>query len=231
MTTLIRPDARLLSAVPFLKQGGRCVDVGTDHAYLPIYLVRQGICSRALACDINQGPLQSAKEHIAAAGLENQIDTLLTDGLHGVEPFAPSDILIFGMGGELIVKILEEAPWVRDPNIGLILQPMSRAAILRRYLGSHGFAIREEALSRSGKIYQTIHAVYCGENTVYNEEELLLGRWNIENNPPLFGAFVEHERSVLENVKRGKERSPGTDVSEEERMIRILTNRLEKLQA
>ena len=216
MTTIIQPDARLLSAVPFLKPGGRCVDVGTDHAYLPIYLVHRGICSAALACDINQGPLQSAREHIAAAGLEGAIGTRVTDGLHGVEEFAPDDVMIFGMGGELIVKILDEAPWVRNPGIGLILQPMSRAAILRQYLVSHGFAILGEGLSRSGKIYQTVHAVYCGKNTAYNEEELLLGRWNIETNPPLFADFVRHERTVLEKVLQGKARSQTADTAEEQ---------------
>lgn len=224
------PDARLLSALPFLTHGGRCIDVGTDHAYLPIHLVANGICREALACDINEGPLASAREHILEFGLADRIDTRLTDGLHGLCDYSPDDIMIFGMGGELIVKILQEAPWVKDREIGLILQPMSRASVLRQYLTQNGFAITGEALSKSGRIYQTLHARYCGKNETYTEEELLLGRQNILNPSPLFCEFVRHELSVCQKVIRGKERSESADCSDERRMERILIERLEKLQ-
>lgn len=229
MSIIPRPDNRLLSAVPYLTRGGRCIDVGTDHAYLPIYLVSEGIVSRAVACDINQGPLESAKEHIRAAGLENQIDTFLTDGLQGLDDFGADDIMIFGMGGELIIKILQEAPWVRDEGVGLILQPMSRANLLREYLVENGFEILGESLSRSGRIYQTIHACFCGKNSHYTEEELLLGRRNIEKNPPLFADFVAHELAVCRRVLQGKEQSASADTEEERRMVEILTRRLESL--
>jgi tRNA (adenine22-N1)-methyltransferase len=85
MNTIPTPDARLMSAVGYLKKGGRVIDVGTDHAYLPIYLVREGIVSSALACDINKGPIDSARANIAAAELSDRISTLQTDGLHGTE--------------------------------------------------------------------------------------------------------------------------------------------------
>ena len=229
MSTLSRPDNRLLSAVSYLTRGGRCIDVGTDHAYLPIYLVSEGIVSHAMACDINQGPLDSAKEHICSAGLETQIDTFLTDGLQGLEAFDADDIMIFGMGGELIIKILDEAPWVRNEGIGLILQPMSRANLLRKYLVENGFEILGETLSQSGKIYQTIHARFCGKSDSYTEEELLLGRRNIEENPPLFSAFVAHELEVCKRVLKGKELSATACAEEERKMIEILTKRLESL--
>ena len=104
MQTIPRPDRRLLSAVPYLTRGGKCIDVGTDHAYLPIYLIKEGIVSHAMACDINRGPLESAKEHILAAGLEGRVETFLTDGLQGLSDFGADDVMIFGMGGELIIK-------------------------------------------------------------------------------------------------------------------------------
>lgn len=229
MSTLSRPDNRLLSAVPYLTRGGRCIDVGTDHAYLPIYLVSEGIVSHAMACDINKGPLESAKEHILAAGLETKIDTFLTDGLQGLQSFDADDIMIFGMGGELIIKILDEAPWVRNKEIGLILQPMSRANLLRKYLVENGFEILGETLSQSGKIYQTVHARFCGKRDTYTEEELLLGRRNIEENPPLFSAFVAHELEVCKKVLKGKEMSATASAEEERSMIEILTKRLESL--
>ena len=229
MSAIVRPDPRLLSAVPYLTRGGRCIDVGTDHAYLPIYLVSEGIVSHAMACDINRGPLESAKEHILAAGLENQIETFLTDGLQGLEAFDADDVMIFGMGGELIIKILSAAPWVRNANIGLILQPMSRANLLRKYLTENGFEIMGETLSKSGKIYQTIHARFSGKKSVYNEEELLLGRCNMEGNPPLFADFVAHELQVAKRVLQGKALSATAHTEEEERIIEILTKRLESL--
>lgn len=229
MQTELRPDSRLLSAVPYLTVHGRVADVGTDHAYLPIYLVRNGISSEALACDINQGPIESARANIAAAGLSERIGTLHTDGLHGVESFHPDDVMIFGMGGELIVRILDEAPWVMNEKIGLVLQPMSRAHLLRAYLLEKGFAIVGETLSYEEKYYQTIAARYCGRSETYTEEELLLGKWNIETVPPLFGGFLRHEIGVHEAILRGKSRSQTADTAYEEHILQRLKARLEKI--
>lgn len=218
MQSSITPGARLRSATEYVTRGGRIADIGTDHAYLPIYLLREGLISHALAADINQGPINSARANIAAAGLDEKIDTLLTDGLHGVEAYTPDDVLIFGMGGELIVKILEEAPWVKNERIGLILQPMSRASVLRAWLTQNDFAITGETLTFEDKYYQTVVARYCGESTPYSEEELLVGRLNIKNRPPLFEGFVRHEIAVLEKILAGKARSETADLSAETQM-------------
>lgn len=229
MQTNITPSARLLSALPYLKKGGAVIDVGTDHAYLPIYLVGEGISSRALACDINRGPIESAQRNIAAAHLTKKIDTLCTDGLHGAEHFAPDNVLIFGMGGELIIRILSEAPWVKDSNIGLVLQPMTRAHLLRRWLLENGFEIVGETITHEDRYYQTIAARYCGKVEEYTEEELLLGRWNIQNNAPQLRGFIEHEIGVWEAILRGKARAVDADTRDEERVLNFLKARLETL--
>ena len=227
------PDTRLCSAVPYIKRGDRIIDVGTDHAYLPIYLVSEGIASRALACDINQGPIDSARANIHEAGLEGRIDTLKTDGLLGTESFCPDDILIFGMGGELIARILSDAPWVKNPKIRLILQPMSRASVLRRWLLENGFSIIDESLSLEGKYYQTICAGFLGgDNSLeapYSDEELLLGRKNIERNGPLFLNFLTHEIGVLRAIVAGKEKSASADATEELALLKTMTQRLETM--
>ena len=215
MQTQNIPDTRLRSAVPYLKKGGRVADVGTDHAYLPIYLVQEGIVSRAIACDINQGPIESARRNIAAAGLAGRIETLCTDGLCGVENFAPDDVMIFGMGGELIARILSDAPWVKDAKIGLILQPMTRASVLRGWLLENGFDILGESITFEDKYYQTIHARYDGVVRSYDERELLLGRLNIEARPPLFDGFLRHEIKVLDAIIAGKSRGKNPDVAYE----------------
>ncbi len=230
MQAIPTPSARLCSALPYLTQRGAVIDVGTDHAYLPIYLVGQNISSRALACDINRGPIESAQRNIAAAGLEDKIDTLCTDGLHGAEHFDADDIMIFGMGGELIIRILSEAPWVKNANIGLVLQPMTRAHLLRRWLLENGFTIVGETITHEDRYYQTIAARYCGKIEEYTEEELLLGRLNIQNNAPHLAGFVKHEMGVWEAILRGKLRAVDADTRDEERVLKFLKERLETLQ-
>ena len=165
----IKLTPRLMTAVPFVRSGKLPADIGTDHAYLPIYLCEQrkltpvatanGDTLCAIAADINKGPVERADEHIAAAGLTKYIKTLQTDGLTGLDVYDPADIIIFGMGGELIASILEAAPWVNAPGKRLILQPMTHAEKLREYLLSAGYSIVGETLSREGdRIYQTICA-------------------------------------------------------------------------
>ena len=227
------PDARLCSAVPYIRRGDRIIDVGTDHAYLPIYLVSEEIASFALACDINQGPIDSARANICEAGLTGRIDTMKTDGLLGTEYFCADDILIFGMGGELIARILSDAPWIRRKELRLILQPMSRAFVLRQWLYENGFSIVGETISRAGKYYQTICAVFspdgCAAEAPYSDEELLLGRRNIEENTPLFQGFLAHEIGVLEVIVKGKEKSAIADATEEKRLLDKLKERLETM--
>lgn len=229
MAVIPMPDARLLSAIPYIKHGGTVADIGTDHAYLPIYLVRENLVSRAIAADINRGPILSAEANIASAGLSQRIDTLQTDGLHGIEAYEPDDILIFGMGGELIVRILQEAPWIKNGRIGLILQPMSRMQILRKWLTENGFFIVGETLTDRAKFYQTIYACYDGVGECYTEEELLLGKRNIEVSPPLFEDFVRHELAVHEKILAGKQKSADSDTREEMRVIGFLKRRLETI--
>ena len=229
MQVIPTPSARLCSALPYLTRGGAVIDVGTDHAYLPIYLVGQEISSRALACDINRGPIESARKNIASANLADKIDTLCTDGLHGAENFAPDDILIFGMGGELIIRILSEASWVKNPAIGLVLQPMTRAHLLRRWLLENGFAIVGETITHEDRYYQTIAARFSDKNEEYTEEELLLGRLNIQNNAPHLCGFVKHEIGVWEAIRRGKSQSANADTRDEDRILQFLKERLENL--
>ena len=165
----IKLTPRLLTAVPYIRGGRLVADIGTDHAYLPIYLCEQrrltpvatpnGETLCAIAADINKGPVERADEHIAAARLTKYVKTVQTDGLNGLELYDPSDIIIFGMGGELIASILLDAPWVNATGKRLILQPMTHAEKLREYLLGAGFAIMGETLSREGdRIYQTLCA-------------------------------------------------------------------------
>ena len=156
-------DPRLALIASLVRPGSVCADIGTDHGYLPVYLVKSGRCPRALACDINPQPLEKAHILIASSGLAEQVDTLLTDGLRGLEEKAPDSIVLAGMGGELIASILEEAPFVRSSHIQLLLQPMTRPEHLRGWLARQGFAILEEhGVLSGGRLYSVIHAGYTG---------------------------------------------------------------------
>ena len=235
----IKLTPRLMTAVPYIRGGRLVADIGTDHAYLPIYLCEQrrltpvatpnGETICAIAADINKGPVERADEHIAAARLSRYVKTVQTDGLTGLDVYDPADIIIFGMGGELIMRILQEAPWVKNKAIGLVLQPMSRGHLLRQWLCENGFRICGEAISDTAKFYQTIYARYDGVGESYTEEELLLGKRNIEGCPPLFEGFVRHEIAVHQRILEGKQKSSDADASDELRAIGFLTKRLEKI--
>ncbi len=222
--------ARLGSAIGYVRRGASVADIGTDHAYLPIFLVRAGIASRALACDIGSGPLGRAAEHIAAAGLSERISTLQTDGLHGVERFSPDHILIFGMGGELIVKILSEAPWVRRASVRLVLQPMSRAEALRRYLWENGFAIVGETLTaEDGRIYQTVCAEWRGEPEAFTPTDCLIGKPEYNAASPLYAAFLRQKIGVEREIIKGKTQSKHADAAADRAALRALEARLREI--
>ena len=219
-------DSRLLSALPYLSQGGIVADIGTDHAYLPIEIIKRGLAKSAVACDINQGPIESARRNIEAAGLSDVIQTLRTDGLHGVEDYHPTDVLIFGMGGELIVRILSEAPWIKDSAVGLILQPMTKAEILRGWLLNNGFSILGETLTREDQYYQTIHARFDGTCVEYSPEELFFGRYILAGDSPFLAEFLKRRAEILRAAVEGK-RKGGADTSTEERLLEAIQRRLQ----
>ncbi len=167
---------RLEAAASLVRPGATAADVGTDHAYLPIYLVGAGIAHSAVASDINEGPLQRADANVRRFGMEGKIALRLTPGLAGIEAFSPTDILICGMGGELIASILEAAPFTRDPQIRLILQPMTSARELRVWLAEQGFAITEERFAaEKEKLYVVMAATYTGIPYVLSEADSYAG--------------------------------------------------------
>ena len=157
-------DGRLLAAASFVRPGALFADIGTDHAYLPLHLLDCGRITRAIAADIGAGPLARARAHIAASGYADRVETVQTNGLQGLENRGLTDITICGMGGELIVDILSAAPFIRTGDVRLILQPMTRAAVLRRYLADEGFAILGERPCRAaGRVYSCLCATFSGQ--------------------------------------------------------------------
>ena len=128
-------DSRLITAADMVR-GDSVADIGTDHAYIPIYLLKTNKCLRAVASDINAGPLKNAKENAAAYGVDKKVDFYLTDGTKGIDLSAVTDIVICGMGGELCARIVYECERAHDLNF--VLQPMSAVHKLRSFLYSEG---------------------------------------------------------------------------------------------
>ena len=135
---------RLAACAALVTPGGVVCDVGTDHAYLPAELLRRGQCTRAVATDIHAGPLEAAKRTLTEAGVLEQAELFLCDGLAQVQPEGITDVVIAGMGGETIIHILEDCPWRRQ--VHLILQPMTKIPDLRRWLAEQGFSWTEQAV-------------------------------------------------------------------------------------
>ncbi|MBQ8107757.1 MAG: SAM-dependent methyltransferase [Ruminococcus sp.] len=162
-------DKRLMTCAR-LCVGKRIADIGTDHGYLPCYMVENGMCETALACDVAQKPLESAREHIQASGLGEKITALISDGLERVPLDGVSDIVIAGMGGELIARILESCAAVAsgEKRVNLVLQPMTKWDVLREWLYEHDFEVKREIACEEGRfVYSVMQAEYMGRKPEY----------------------------------------------------------------
>ncbi len=189
-------DERLKLAASFVRPGAVFADVGCDHGRLSVYLMQQRGASRGYACDIRPQPLEKARQLIARKGLSEKIEPVLTDGLVGLEGKGITDVIIAGIGGEVLAHIVEEADFLKDPSIRIILQPQSKEHILRKTLCRLGYTIEEEHCVHSGRFLYTVMVLsysgncreaedlfaYCGllpqDLSDINREKL---RWTAEN--------------------------------------------------
>ena len=149
---------RLHLLADWVPPGARLADVGTDHGYLPVWLRLHGRVASAIACDLREGPLVRARETGRIWGADG-VDYRLGNGLTVVSPEEADTIVIAGMGGENIAAILARAPWTADGDHTLLLQPQTRAEVLRAFLTENGYAIRREALVEDrGVLYPVMEA-------------------------------------------------------------------------
>jgi tRNA (adenine22-N1)-methyltransferase len=169
--------SRLLMAANMVREGAVVADIGTDHAYLPVYLVKAGIAKGAVASDLRKGPLKNAQQTVSQYGLNEKIALRLSDGLDNIKSHEVDDIVLAGMGGTLIVKLLERTPWIKDKSKRLVIQPMSHPEDVREFLCREGFEIiREDACVDFGRVYIAINAVYEGNIKEYEPEYFYIGR-------------------------------------------------------
>ncbi len=221
-------DKRLGAVAELTRQGAILADIGTDHAYLPVFLLKTGKISYAYATDINSGPLASAKETVLENGLSDRVALKLTDGADGLSGLGITDYAICGMGGELIAEIVSRAEDMRDKSVRLILQPMSRQAHLRRTLAALGFEIITESYSfADGKYYVCFLAEYTGKKKELSLIDAELGNCTDVRGRVEYIGYLRGKLAALIRARDGKI-AGGIDTREEDALILAYKTQIEK---
>lgn len=170
-------DSRLMAIANLVRENKFFADIGTDHAYLPVYLVEKGIINKAIAADLRVGPLENAKLAVESYNYSDKIELRLSDGLNNFRENEVEEIAIAGMGGLLISSFIERTVWLKNSDIHLILQPMTHVEELRKTLFDNGFIIDSEVVAEDDdKLYIVVSAYYYGDSTAYTDFNLIVGR-------------------------------------------------------
>lgn len=200
---------RLAKISSYVTPGLGVADVGTDHGYIPIMLLRNGYEGNIVATDINEGPLKKALTNLCELGFEDKVSLVLCDGLEGCDPASVDTVIVAGMGGDTITGILDRAEWCAKEDIRLILQPVTKAEILRYWLTNNEFVITDESLVKeNGTVYQIICA-RPGKSEKYSDAELFIGKPEMLSSDDLYhehlAIHIKRFKSAvksLENTKR-----------------------------
>ncbi len=214
---------RLTTVAQFVTKGSRVADIGCDHAHTSIYLVENEIAVSSIAMDINKGPLERARENICHYGYEHKITTRLSDGAKKLKPDEADTLLMSGMGGLLMNKILSDSIEVVKAAKELVLQPQSEIALVRKYIHELGFFIEKEAmLIEEEKYYTVIKAVrteiieedrknwnqksienyerHVSSETYDKEIFYLYGKLLLEEKNPVLRQFLEYGKKSYEKI-------------------------------
>lgn len=198
-------DKRLLTCAKFVT-GKKAVDVGTDHGYLAVYLVENGICERVVACDVNEKPLQAAYSTVSMSGVADKIDILISDGLDSVPSDGITDVVMAGMGGELIASLIDKCEWLKDKHklVNLVLQPMTKSETLRKWLYDNGFAVKQElGCTDGGFVYSVIQAEYIGRQPDYDCDDRYIYGGKVSSADPDGLAYLQKQAQRMKTAGSG----------------------------
>ncbi|MEY8410678.1 class I SAM-dependent methyltransferase [Lachnospiraceae bacterium 62-26] len=202
---------RLYAVASLVTEGASVADVGTDHGYIPIYLMQNEIASKAIAMDINGGPLERARMHIVGHGLKGKIETRLSNGLEALAPGEVDTMIAAGMGGGLIIRILEEGMEVVKSLKACILQPQSEVWKVRKYLLDHHMdIIDEDMVEEDGKYYPMMRVIH-GESPRYAECEYIFGKRLLEKKNPVLEKFLHRELDIREGIFKELDHHVGSE--------------------
>lgn len=197
---------RLQIVAQAVTPGHRVTDVGTDHGYVPIYLIKNQCCEKAIAMDVNKGPLERAREHIKSEGLTDQIETRLSDGLAMLSPEETDSVVIAGMGGDLICRILGRAPEFFEAKTEFILQPQSEWFKVRHLLHHNGYHIQNEWFVKEDGKYYVVMKAKAAEDEMFSclnypeETDYMYGRLLIEEKNPVLLEYLNKERDKKKKI-------------------------------
>lgn len=205
---MINISKRLQAVSSMVALNATLADIGTDHAYVPIYLLQHDKIKRAIAMDINKGPLQRADEHIAMCELQDKIETRLSNGVAALKEGEADSILVAGMGGELILRILCEGEAVMRSAKEIILQPQSDIHKVRKYLRTNGYIIEDEDMVlEDGKYYPMMRVVPNEEEHMVNclapNEQMacdIYGPILLKNGNPVLRKYLVKQHKTLEGI-------------------------------
>lgn len=210
---------RLQMVADLIPAGGCLADVGTDHAYLPVALLQRGNITSAIAADLRDGPLKRARTTAAEHHLTKGISFCLCDGLTGISGGEVQSVAIAGMGGETIAHILSAAPWTRELDIPLILQPMSTQKDLRLWLLENGYNIHQERLAREGDTLYVAILVGAGSMAPLTPAELEVGR---QSRDPLRGQwlnnYIKKTQYALDGMAKAQSQAVANRINELEQL-------------
>lgn len=226
-------NLRLNTLAKMVDPGSRVADIGTDHAYLPIELVKNGKIDYAIASDVAEGPLENAKNDIAAAGLTEQIETRLGSGLETVTHADQIDtVVIAGMGGKLMTDILDRA-WSKDAQFKtLVLEPNIGEAGVRNWLMMHNYKIiSEKLIAEAGHTYELIKASLTEEKHEMTEKEIFFGPFIVREKNPVFyqkwqGQLAYNEK-LLKNLNKARNKDEDR-INEVEHNIQLIKEELKR---
>ena len=194
---------RLLCCASMVQPGSRVADIGTDHGYLGIYLLQSGAARHVIACDLRKDPLENARRNAKLFGVDGEMELRLSDGLEKIRPDEVDTVVMAGMGGDLIQKILSQCPWRKREGLQFILQPQSAGNVLRRWLCEDGFEIQREEPVQDGHFLYTVMDIRQGEpapltpGTEYASPALLA------SGSPLVGNYLARVENALQETVRG----------------------------
>ena len=216
---------RLAAIANMVEECESVADIGTDHGYIPIYLVEQKKVKHALAMDVKTGPLERAREHIKMHGLDEYIELRLSDGAKKLKPLEVEAAVVAGMGGRLMMRILEDSPKVFDNMKFFVLQPQSEYGFVRHYLENHKYKIlAEEMLFEDGKYYPMMK-VQKGEMSLEKECFYEYGSFLLREKNPVLQEYLQREnsnyKSIMEKLSMGSSEKQKTRKKEMEQLLLI----------
>ncbi len=206
----VKLTPRLQCVADCIKKCRKLADIGTDHAYIPIYAIENGIADSAIACDVVKGPLKIATDNIKSHRLEEKIIPILADGLTAAEG---ADVtVIAGMGGKLICTILENSLSIAKSNDYLVIQPMTCSYELRKFLHKNGFVITEERLAKEEDKIYNIMIVKKGIEKYEDEFYYHIGKRLFENRNPMLSEYIKMRAEVIKKQIKGLKTSENPDL-------------------